>query len=41
MRLLNSVGNGREMAANISVKAVPAYGLHWTSRKRVAFHLKR
>ena len=26
---------------NISVKAAPAYGLRWTSRKRAAPYLKR
>jgi len=29
------------LAANITVKAVPAFGLHWTSRKRAALYLKR
>ncbi len=28
-------------AANITVKAVAAFGLHWTSRKRAALYLKR
>ena len=27
--------------SNIPVKVVPAFGLHWTSRKRAALYLKR
>jgi hypothetical protein len=30
-----------QMPPNITVKAVAAFGLHWTSRKRAALYLQR